>query len=337
MIVYERSAAPAVRAAEWEIAGRRASARLMPYVGDAGTGARFDPLELRFLPRRGDARLQAGPSDPGAWEDAARRLPAGPLLLGPGCPAEEIHGSLRAALEGALRAGRGAYLLDAPAGVLPGGGAAAKARLGGAGDITALVSWTADGSWEGLLSTAASGSAPSGLLYPLFPGWTAQESVFSAALDAAAARGARFAVPLRPADDGDARRQAVEALSGVDPAGADRLFERLHHRDWASELPAAEAVFAREASRRGLTILPPRPVWEGESAGNANAADRLERVARERRENEPLSARYLAAARWVDECGRDLAAIHREGNFRKIFPFDGEIAAAAQAALGGSR
>jgi hypothetical protein len=204
-------------------------------------------------------------------------------------------------------------------------------------DVTALVSWTADGSWEGLLSAAASGGVPSGLLYPLFPGWTAEENVLLAVLDSAAACGARFAVPLRPADDGDARRQAVEALSGVDSAGADRLFERLHHRDWASELPAAEEVFAREASRRGLAILPPRPVWDGESAGNAHAADRLERVARERRENEPLSARYLAAARWVDECGRDLGAIHREGNFRKIFPFDGDIAAAAEAALSAAR
>jgi hypothetical protein len=41
----------------------------------------------------------------------------------------------------------------------------------------------------------------------------------------------------------------------------------------------------------------------------------------------------IAAARWIDESGRDLGAIAREGNFRRIFPWDGEVAEESEAAL----
>ncbi|HYR46610.1 MAG TPA: hypothetical protein VER78_06355, partial [Thermoanaerobaculia bacterium] len=40
-----------------------------------------------------------------------------------------------------------------------------------------------------------------------------------------------------------------------------------------------------------------------------------------------------AAARWIDESGRDLAPIVAEGNFRKIFPFVEEVAREAEAAF----
>jgi hypothetical protein len=37
--------------------------------------------------------------------------------------------------------------------------------------------------------------------------------------------------------------------------------------------------------------------------------------------------------RWIDESGRNLAAVASEGNFRRVFPFDGEVAEEAEAAL----
>jgi hypothetical protein len=41
--------------------------------------------------------------------------------------------------------------------------------------------------------------------------------------------------------------------------------------------------------------------------------------------------------RWIDESRRDLSAVAREGNFRRIFPFSGEVAAEAESALRGAR
>jgi len=37
--------------------------------------------------------------------------------------------------------------------------------------------------------------------------------------------------------------------------------------------------------------------------------------------------------RWIDDSRRDLAAVAREGNFRKVFPFGPDIAGEAEAAL----
>ena len=35
----------------------------------------------------------------------------------------------------------------------------------------------------------------------------------------------------------------------------------------------------------------------------------------------------------MDESGRDLATVASEGNFRKVFPFGGDVADAAESAL----
>ena len=50
-------------------------------------------------------------------------------------------------------------------------------------------------------------------------------------------------------------------------------------------------------------------------------------------DDEHRSALLHAAARWIDESGRDLRAVLAEGNFRKVFPFAPEVAAEAEKAL----
>ena len=47
---------------------------------------------------------------------------------------------------------------------------------------------------------------------------------------------------------------------------------------------------------------------------------------------EHRAALLHGAARWIDEAGRDLAPVVREGNFGKVFPF-GALIAEAEAAF----
>jgi hypothetical protein len=87
------------------------------------------------------------------------------------------------------------------------------------------------------------------------------------------------------------------------------------------------------ATAVGLRTMPPRPAGGAEWAGNAAAAARLEEIAESVEADEPRAALLYAAVRWIDASGRDLAAVERDGNFRKIFPFAGEAANAAEGAL----
>jgi hypothetical protein len=78
--------------------------------------------------------------------------------------------------------------------------------------------------------------------------------------------------------------------------------------------------------------MPPRPIGPGEPPANSAAAARLEERAIELDGDEHRSAMLHAAIRWIDESGRDLAPVVREGNFGKVFPF-GALAAEAEAAF----
>ncbi|HVE66746.1 MAG TPA: hypothetical protein VNC59_09200, partial [Thermoanaerobaculia bacterium] len=123
----------------------------------------------------------------------------------------------------------------------------------------------------------------------------------------------------------------------IDPESTDRFFEKVHHCDWPAAVRAGLALFREEATRRGLATIPPRPVGVSEPPGNSAAAARLEERAREVEENEHRSALFYAAARWIDESGRDLAAVVAEGNFAKVFPFGALAAEAEEAFRSGTR
>lgn len=124
----------------------------------------------------------------------------------------------------------------------------------------------------------------------------------------------------------------MEARTRIEPDSADRFFEKIHHCDWPGAVRGGLRRFRDEASRRGLATIPPRPLGGSEPPGNSAAAARLEERAREAEENEHRFALFHAAARWIDESGRDLTPVVQEGNFGKVFPF-GALAAEAEEAF----
>jgi hypothetical protein len=243
--------------------------------------------------------------------------------VGPGSPVEEIRGAYRAAAEGAAAAGRPVYLLDPDPSGLP-------ARPGPA--HVALFAWEPEGSdpLPAGLEAALRGGFRAGGLLPIVPGWTDDPAFLGPYLDALSAAGAGFAAPVAASGEADARRRLVEARARVDPATADRFFEKVHHCDWAAEVRAGLDHFRREAARRGLASMAPRPIGANEPPGNSAAAARLEERAWEEK-NEHRSALFHAAARWIDESGRDLARVVLEGNFGKVFPFGALVAEAEEA------
>lgn len=324
MIEYENSPAPSVRPRESEIGGRRIAVQAIPYSGEAGSPPfRFDPVERRFLQGRGSGRVAVGPADPDAWARSLAKCPGGPVVVGPGSVVEGIRGAYAAAVEGAGRAGRPVYLLDPP--TLP-------ARPGRA--FVLLFAWAPPGAPGDVAPIAAARAAgfDAGGLLPIVPGWTDAPEFLAAYLDDLAAAGATFAAPVAASGDGESRRVLVEARTLGDPASADAFFEKVHHSDWAAGQDAAIQRFRSEAARRGLATLPTRPLGRGEPPGNSAAAAHLEERAQESGADEHRAALLYAAARWIDESGRDLALVVREGNFRKVFPF-GALTLEAEAAF----
>ena len=325
MIVYEAASAAAVRVGEALLAGRRIAARMAPY-GFETTAVRFDPVERRFLLPREEPVPRPGPWRTGEWREALSRIPSGPVLIGPFAAAESIWGSGRAAAEAALEAGRPAYLLDPPVEAVPSGAGRA---------VVLLCSWRpgrASLAFPDLERLRGKGS-PCAVLVPLVPGWTSEEETFSALADLAAREGAASLTGLVPAADGAGRRAIVEARSRYVPEDADRFFEVIHHGDWPDRLAPSIAAARKAASDRGLAVLPPRPGSRGTPEGNRSAAARLEERAELFDPGEHRAALLHAAVRWIDESQRDLAAVRREGNFRKVFPFDGETREWAESAL----
>ena len=329
MIVYEPAPAPAARAVEAILAGRRIAGRLFPYGADAGAAApRFDPVDRRFVFHKTDAPVAAGPCDPKEWADVLSRFPSGPVLIGPCARAEAVRGAYRAAAEAAVESGRPTYLLDPePDGIPP----------EAAGSAVAIISWRPGrpaASFPGLAGARAAGLS-CGAVFPLLPGWTAEAEFLEALMAAAAAGGAASVAALVPAADGEGRRGIVEARLGVEPAGGDGFFDLVHHGDWFSRMGDRMDEARAAAARHGLASLPPRPEGRSGLAANAAAAARLEELAERLESDEHLSALLYGAVRWIDDSRRDLSAVAREGNFRKVFPFGPDVAAHAEAALGG--
>ncbi len=328
MIVFTEAAAPVVRPGEFDLAGRRVAVRAVAYAGEAGPPSfRFDPLQLRFVARRHEGAVAAGPADPEVWREALARLPAGAVAIEACSAAEAVRGAYRAAADGARCAGRGVYLIDPEPEGLP----ETPDR-----STVVVVSWR-PGPLPSVLATAARAGFGTGLAAPILPGWTAEGDYWESLLDAASAAGATFVAPLPPACDGDARRLIVAARAADDPVAGDGFFEEVHHGGWSAKLPPLLADARAACARRGLALLPPRPVGTGEPAVNAAAAAFLEERAREKEADEHRQALLHAAVRWIDEWGRDLAGVVKEGNFRKIFPFGADVAAEAEAALLGVR
>jgi hypothetical protein len=324
MIVYESAASPSVRAGEAILGGRRIAGRIFPYGPETGS-VRFDPIDRRFVFPREEAVVRPGPARAEGWREALLRLPPGPVLIGPSAGGEAVWGSGRAATEAALETGRPVFLLDPEPESMP--AAVTEAVI--------LCSWrpgNPERAFPGLERARAAG-APRAAVFPLIPGWTAEDEAIESLADTAVRGGAAALTALLPATDGEGRRDIVAARSLFEPGEGDRFFEVIHHGDWPERLAGRLAAAREAASDRGLGVLPPRPSGGAEPAGNRTAASRLEERAELADPGEHRAALLYAAIRWIDESPRDLAAVAREGNFRKVFPFDGEIGAWAEAAL----
>jgi hypothetical protein len=324
VLIYEPGP-PQVRAGEELVGGRRIAGRLLPYGASPLHEPRFDPVARRIVIGRAEATVACAPPDPRAWSDGLAKLPLGPVLVGPGSPAEPVRGSLAAAAEAAADAGRAVYLLD-PDGEPPDAATSLAAIL--------LCAWRPGpdgGGFPGLREAARSG-APAAALFPLIPEWTAGPDAVRRLADAARDAGAAAFVGLVPDLSGEARRAIVEARAAVDSAGADGFFEAIHHGDWTERLAGALADSRAQAAGRGMAAIPPRPAGR-QPRSNAAASARLEEIAELSPSGEHRDALLLAAARWIDESGRDLGAIAREGNFRRIFPWNGAVADESEAAL----
>jgi hypothetical protein len=222
-----------------------------------------------------------------------------------------------------------AYVLDpGPGSIAPDSGAAA----------VVLCCWRPgdEDAFPGLAAAREAGVRAAALV-PLLPGWTADRGRLESLAARAREGGAEAMVPILPALDGDARRSLVEARASLEPAVDDRFFETVHHGDWAERLHAMRETAKAAARLHGLATTLSRPVGRFERPGNAAAAASLEEEAERRESDEHVSALLHAAVRWIDDAGRDLAAVAREGNFRKVFPFSGVVADIAEAALRESR
>ena len=328
MIVFEACPAPSVRGGELEVAGRRVSMRAFPYQGEVGEPRyRFDPADGRVFVRKRDGRVTVGPEEVEAWRAALRRPPGGAALVGPCHAAEEIRGSFLAAAEGARAAGRGVYLLDPETAGLP-------AMPGSV--FVALFVWSPGREAWALdaLGACRERGFPSGILLPVVPGWTGEHGFLGPILGQVRAAGAQFLAPFLLGDDGETRSRIVAMRSEIEPSATDRFFEQIHHGDWASAAREGQRRVRQAAARCGLASIPPRPVGLAEAPQNAAAAARLEEKAQEAEDNEHRASLLHAAARWIDEAGRGLEAVVREGNFGKVFPFGEEVRREAERAFG---
>lgn len=330
MILFENAAAPSVRAGELDLAGRRVAVRAVAAAGETGAPRfRFDPIERRLVSRRTAGTVAAGPASPQAWAAALAKGPAGAALVeGSAGAAEEIRGAFAAAARGALDSGRGVYLLDPPPAGLP----SFESGRTGAAPYVALFAWAPEGLDASALAAAAAAGIPTGVVWPVVPGWTADEDRARALLRFAVSAGASFAAAVAPVSDADFRKAAVAAREAVDPGNSDAFFDVMFHRPWEEELPGAveRAVRVIEAARLAPRV--PRPASPREPAANARAAARLEDRASESRD-EHRASRLHAAARWIDGCGRDIGVIWKEGNLARAFPFGPELAREVEEAL----
>jgi hypothetical protein len=329
MIFYESAVSPSVRAGEHEVASRRIAARAFPYAGEAGGPRfRFDPVERRFFARAPGGTVLAGPHDPAAWRSALLRGLAGPVLVGPGSPAEEVRGSYLAAATGAADSGRAVYLLDPDPAGLP----EPRGRC-----FTVLLGWFPGlGDHARVLDAARRRGIPAGWILPLVPGWTSDPGFIGETAGRAAGAGAAFLAGVALAEEGLARRIALEAAGASDPGATESLFDGIHHGGSDAEMREAREALLEACRLHGIAAVPPRPVGTRESPANAAAAARLEERALGLSGDEHQAALLLAAARWLDESGKDLAPVAREGNLPKVFPFGPELARAVEEALLGT-
>ena len=313
MIVYEASGASGRAGRRGDLGGRRVAGRLLPYGAEASAAA-FDPLDRRFLcpgssPGRGRA-LATGALARGhlpAPFPARCSSAAGPPT--PGRGAGRVSGG-----------GRRATL--AGAGGLPAGpGTGVPSSVAGAAAVV-LCTFGPEGAsaFPGLDGTGGRASACA-VLFPLIPGWTAEEDAVAGSRGGRRRR--RSGRPRRSSRRGTARRAGPSSRPGR--ARADDR-GRVLRGDPPRRM--ARRLAGDSPRRKGrFRARPPRPAAAagrpGRAARQRAAASRLE----ERAELEgcPSTAPRAAGRHTLDR--RDPPATSRPSRGKAIparLPFRGE-------------
>jgi hypothetical protein len=221
---------------------------------------------------------------------------------------EAIYGAGRAALEATRASGRGSVVIDAACGAedLPDGD-----------DVVWISVWRKDD--ERALASGRGGSPERrGIALALIPGWTARPEFLRDFLPRCRSRGLGFAVPLEMSLDGYSRSAIHADFAALYPDRADVYFDRLHHRDAASEIAEARAAFEEIASAVGISARAPMPRGTADYDSNLRAREALEREAD--RCGEPRASLLRGASRRIEDFGRDVGELARQGNSRLLFP-----------------
>lgn len=304
MIVYGGAVPASVRRGEFHpFPGARSRCRAIPYPGFEADGA--DPWKGTYA-IVGETGAGVGPAEPARWREAIARAGPGKVLVGTAAPAEEVYGAAAAAAAAARELGRSVIVVET---------VDARTSLPPGDDFARVVLWSAaPGFWAGL---ARRKDTP-GVALPLIPGWTGTDAFLEEWLRAAGAAGAPFAVPFELAGGGASRAAIHADFARLHPTEADGFFDAIHHRDWESGVREARERFRRAARSVGIPARVPAIAGTGEFAGNARLIEAFE-VAAETA-GEPGASRYLAAARRVEDLGRDVEEVARDGNLRLLWP-----------------
>jgi hypothetical protein len=309
VIVYEGTSPPTVRRGEFHpFAGARARIRALPYAAFEPPGG--DPWRGAYR-RESDASVAPAEASPAAWEEALRSAPAGKVLVGAVPPAEAVYAAAGAAAAAARRLGRAVVFVETAGGERDG--------VPPGPDLARVTLWNGRLSPDGFWRAFANG-AGEGVGIPWIPGWTGEEDFLAEFFSRARNAGASFAVGFALAGDGASRAAIHADFAERDPARADGFFDAIHHRDWEAGTREAAARFEAAAARAGLAARVPLLLGGGDFAASARLVDAFEEEARAA--GEPRSSALLAAARRVEDLGRDVSELEREGNLRVLWPPD---------------
>ena len=306
MIVYGGPAAAAARRGEFHpFPGARSRCRAIPYPGfETESG---DPWKGTFG-RGADVDAGVGPADSGAWNEAIARAAPGKVLVGTVAPAEEVYGAAAAAVAAAREAGRSVVLVET---------VESRTCADEGPDLARVVLWEpAPDFWPRF----ARRREPGGVAFPVIPGWTGMPEFLERTAASARAAGARFLAPIELTGDGPSRAAIHAAYAALRPADADAFFDTIHHRDWSRGTRDAVAHLRRAAAEAGIPARVPALAGAAEFSGNARLIEAIEIAAETA--GEPRASDLLAAARRLEDLGRDVEEIARDGNLRLLFPSD---------------
>ncbi len=285
--------------------GVRSRLRMVPYVGLDLPGA--DPWKGVYRKAADEIEVAAGSDSLERWEESLFGAPPGSVLIGPIAACEKVYGAGAAAIEAARQSGRGSIVVDplCGAGELPDGPDVVRIALWRAGEGESL--------WDRFDSP---GEGKAGVALPMIPGWTAEPEFLGAFFARARAARFDFAAPFEIAPDGYSRSAIHGDFAALFPEKADSYFDKLHHRDWALDLARARLAFAEGARAAGLDARVPLPRGRRDFEANLRAREALDSEAD--RSAEPEASVLRSAARRIEDFGRDLAELSRQGNLRLL-------------------